>query len=276
VTPATQLVASARVSHLFVEVAGARIHLLDFGGSGRPVILLHGVLGQAWMWHDAAPGLAAHGRVLALDFRGYGDSQWGGEGYSTDGHADDVEAVIEALGAEEVDLVGFSWGGLVALALAARRPELVRRLAMVDIPPSSTQSETELPPLTGAYADHADAVESERRLSPRADEEMLSVMAAFGTRAAPGGGLTRKLDPFFLERWPFRGDNRWDELRALKQRLLVVHALQSQVLSGDDAARMREEAHDASLVEIDDCGHLIPVERPAQLSAALADFLGAS
>jgi pimeloyl-ACP methyl ester carboxylesterase len=272
VTPATQLVASARVSHLFVEVTGARLHLLDFGGSGRPVILLHGVLGQAWMWHEAAPGLTAAGRVLALDFRGYGDSQWGDGGYTTDGHADDVEALVGALDSE-VDLVGFSWGGLVALAVAARRPELVRRLAMVDIPPSSGQSETQVPPLSAQYAGHAEAVEGERKLSPRADDRMLATMAAFGTRAAPGGALARKHDPFFLERWPFRGDDRWDELRAVRQPLLLVHALESPVLSREDAIRMRDEAHDATLVEIEDCGHLIPVERPTQLTAALADFL---
>jgi pimeloyl-ACP methyl ester carboxylesterase len=275
VTSATQLVASARVSHLFVEVAGARIHLLDFGGSGRPVILLHGVLGQAWMWHDAAPGLTAAGRVLALDLRGYGDSQWASDGYTTDGHADDVEAVIEALGSD-VDLVGFSWGGLVALAVAARRPELVRRLAMIDIPPSSRQSDTEVPPIGSQYAGHAEAVEGERKLSPRADERMLATMAAFGTRAAPGGGLTRKHDPFFLERWPFRNDDRWEELRSIRQPLLLVHAADSIVLSAEDAARMRDEAHDATLVEIEDCGHLIPVERPAQLTSALAGFLEAT
>ena len=271
-TPATQLVASTRVSHLFVEIEGARLHLLDFGGSGRPVILLHGVLGQAWMWHDVAPGLTAAGRVLALDFRGYGDSQWSEGGYTTEGHADDVEAVIEALGTE-VDLVGFSWGGLVALALAVRRPDVVRRFAMVDIPPASSQSETEVPPLSPEFANHAAAVEIDQRLSPRAGKRMLATMGAFGTRAAPGGGLTRKHDPFFLERWPFRSDDRWDELRAARQPLLIVHAAQSPVLSAEDAALMREEAHEATLVQIGDCGHLIPVERPTPLTTALADFL---
>jgi pimeloyl-ACP methyl ester carboxylesterase len=273
VTAATQLVASARVSHLFVDVGGSRLHLLDFGGSGRPVILLHGVGGQAWMWHEVGPGLTASGRILALDLRGYGDSQWSENGYSTDSHADDVEAVIDGLGVDEVDLVGFSWGGLVALAVVSRRPELVRRIAMIDIPPSSAQSETEIPPLGGAYADHAEAVEGERRLSPRAADGMLATMAAFGTRAAPGGGLTRKLDPFFLERWPFRSDDRWDELRALHKPLLLVHAADSVVLSAEDAERMRDEAPDARLVEIADCGHLIPVERPHDLTAALREFL---
>lgn len=269
----TPLLASARVSHLFVEVDRARIHALDFGGSGRPGILLHGVGGQAWMWHGVAPGLTALGRILALDFRGYGDSQWAADGaYTTERHADDVEAVIAGLG--EVDLVGFSWGGLVALALAARRPELVRRLVMIDIPPASGQSETDIPPLGGEYADHPEAVERERALSPRAGAAMLDAMAAFGTRAAPGGGLVRKHDPFFLERWPFRSDDRWDELRALRVPLLVVHARESRVLSAQDAERMRAEAGaGATLVEIEDSGHLVPVEQPAALTAALRSFL---
>ena len=113
------------------------------------------------------------------------------------------------------------------------------------------------------------------RLSPRAAQRMLATMASFGTRAAPGGGLTRKHDPFFLERWPFRSDDHWDQLRSVRQPLLLVRASESPVLSAEDAARMREEAHDARLVEIEDCGHLIPVERPTQLNAALADLLGA-
>jgi pimeloyl-ACP methyl ester carboxylesterase len=269
------LVASRPVSHLFVDAGDARLHALDYGGDGRPVLLLHGVGGQAWMWHEVAQALRAAGRVLALDFRGYGDSQWAADGaYSSDGHAADVEGFIDCLGAREVDLVGFSWGGLVALGVAARRPAAVRRLAMVDVPPSFAQSETDIPALGAGYADHAAAVAGERALSPRAGETMLATMAAFGTRAAPGGGLVRKHDPLFLERWPFRSDDRWDELRSLRAPLLVVHARESRVLSGDEAARMRDEAGgEAALAEIEDSGHLVAVEQPAALAAALLAFL---
>jgi pimeloyl-ACP methyl ester carboxylesterase len=262
-------------AHRFVHVDGTRLHVLDHGGSGRLVLLIHGVLGHAWMWHDVAPALAGTGRVVALDLRGYGDSQWSATGaYSTEDHADDVAAVIEQLDGGPADVVGFSWGGLVGLALATRRPELVARLAMVDVPPSFAQSETDVPPLAGEYDSHDEAVEAERRLSPRAGDHMLGVMAAHGTRPAGGGRLARKHDPRFLERWPFRRDDRWDELRALAAPLLIVHARESMVLSEGEAARMCEQAPDAELVRIADCGHLVPVERPRELGAALATFLG--
>jgi len=261
--------------HRFLQVDGLRLHVLDFGGAGRPVLLLHGVLGQAWMWAGVAPALTGAGRVLALDLRGYGDSQWSPTGaYATEDHAGDAAAVIERFGAGAADVVGFSWGGLVGLALAARRPDLVRRLAIVDVPPSFAQSDTEVPPLAGEYASHAEAVEAERRLSPRAQDGMLDVMASHGTRPTAGGRLARKHDPTFLQRWPFRRDDRWEQLRALGAPLLIVRASDSAVLSEDEADRMRGEARAATLVRIADCGHLVAVERPGPLAAAVTAFLG--
>ncbi len=263
------------VGHRFVVVDGLRLHLLDFGGDGRPILLLHGVVGQAWMWHDVAPLLTGVGHVLALDFRGYGDSQWSADRrYSTEDHASDVSGVATALGADSVDLVGFSWGGLVALALAASS-SAVRRLAIVDIPPSSPLAETDVLALPNGFSSHAEAVEGERLLSPLASERMLDVMAAFGTRSTEAGRLVRKHDPLFLERWPFRTDDRWGELRAIDQQLLVVHAEQSRVLSADDAERMVAEARAATLARIPECGHLVPVERPQELARALVSFLSA-
>jgi pimeloyl-ACP methyl ester carboxylesterase len=265
----------ALVEHRFVEVGGVRLHVLDFGGDGRPVVLLHGVGGTAWLWHDVAARLREVARPLALDFRGYGESQWAPLGeYSTDGYAEDVTGVLASLEVEEADVVGFSWGGLVGIALAAGSP-LVHRLAVVDIPPSSRLGEHEVAPLPYAFASHAEAVEGERALSPRASERTLELLAAHTTRPADGGRLVRKLDPVFLDRWPFRSDDRWAELRSLRQPVLVVHAEQSPVLSADDAARMVEALPDGRLVTIPECGHLVPTEQPAELATALAEFLAA-
>jgi pimeloyl-ACP methyl ester carboxylesterase len=265
----------AAVEHRFVEVAGVRLHVLDFGGRGLPVVLLHGVGGTAWIWHDVAARLTRARRPLALDFRGYGESQWAPRGdYSTDGHADDVTGVLAALGIEEADIVGFSWGGLVGIALSAGSP-LVRRLAVVDIAPSSRLGEHDVAPLPYAFASHAEAVEGERTLSPRASEPTLELLAAHTTRPTEGGRLVRKLDPVLLDRWPFRRDDRWAELRSLHQPVLVVHAEQSAVLSAEDAERMVDTLPDGRLVTIPDCGHLAPTERPEELASALEEFLAA-
>jgi pimeloyl-ACP methyl ester carboxylesterase len=259
--------------HGFIQANGLRLHHLDFGGADRPILCLHGVCGHAWMWHAVAPGLAGLGRVMALDMRGHGDSQWSAAGeYATEHHVADLEAVVDHLGADQVDLVGLSWGALVSTAFATRHPESVRRLAIIDVPPSFTQGETDLQPRPAAFATHEEAVEWERGANPRASDDMLQVMAGFGTR--PGeAGLVRKHDPFFLQRWPFRSDDRWGELQALELPVLLVHAEQSYVLSAEVAERMAEVIRNGRLVRVPNSGHLVPVENPGALTDALTEFL---
>ena len=271
--PPAPAVLSATATHCFIQVDGRRLHLLDLGGESRPVVFLHGVGGNAWLWLAVCRELAGTGRLLALDLRGYGESQWSADlAYATDDHVGDLDAVLNALEISEVDLVGFSWGGLIGLELAARSSR-VRRLAMVDVPPSFAQSETDIPSLAYDFATVDDVIDAARKLSPRADESTLATVAALAVRPAEGGHLVKKHDAYFLLRWPFRSDDCWDALRSLRQPLLVVHATDSPVLSGEVAARMVAEARDARLVEIADCGHMVPIEQPAALAAALAEFL---
>lgn len=159
-THASGLQGLAPVTHAFAESDGLRLHALDFGGQGPPLLLLHGVGGHAWMWHEVVRDLAGTCRPIALDLRGYGDSQWSpGRAYSTDQHVRDAAALLDFLGIERVDVAGFSWGGLIGLGLAAREPNRVGHLAMIDIPPSFTQSETEIPRLPGRFEDRRDAID---------------------------------------------------------------------------------------------------------------------
>ena len=267
--------APANPAHDFVVADGIRLHLLDYGGRGRPIVLLHGVGGHAWMWAEIAPALAEIGRPLALDLRGFGESQWSDDrAYATEDHRDDLARVAGALELGRVDLVGFSWGGLVALAYTAAYPDRVRRLVIIDIAPSSALAETALPPgITGRFADHAEAVEAQRRLAPRASDAQLEIMAAFDTRSHPDGGLETRRDPLFLERWPFRADDRWDELRALDAPTLVVRAADSVVLSPAEAEQMVAEAPAARLVTVPEAGHLVVLEQPAAVRRTLVEFL---
>jgi len=123
-------------THRYLEVEGRRLHYLDWGGDPgkRTFVLLHGGAAHAHWWDGVAPMLTPYGRVLALDFRGHGRSQWAdSEHYGPPSYLKDVRGLIDSLGTRAV-LVGHSMGGAVAQRVAVAHPELLDALIMVDAP----------------------------------------------------------------------------------------------------------------------------------------------
>jgi pimeloyl-ACP methyl ester carboxylesterase len=103
---------------------------IDVTGNGPPLVLLHGVGANRFIWRHVSPRLGGERRVLAPDLPGFGESPPAGSGFGLGQVAAVLaEAVIEQTGGA-FDLVGNSLGGAVALQLAADRPELVRRLVL--------------------------------------------------------------------------------------------------------------------------------------------------
>jgi pimeloyl-ACP methyl ester carboxylesterase len=116
----------------FVVVNGARLHYVDWGGNGAPVILLAGLGNTAWIWSDFAPPLASDFRVLALTRRGYGESQQSASGYGLDTLVDDIRGFMDALGLERADFVAHALAGAELTRFAALHPDRVRRLVYLD------------------------------------------------------------------------------------------------------------------------------------------------
>jgi pimeloyl-ACP methyl ester carboxylesterase len=112
---------------------GATVHYLDSGGSGRPVILLHGLAGHAGEWLGTMRHLFPRCRTVAIDQRGHGRSTRIPDDLSRDAFADDVAAVIDAAAFEPpVVLIGQSMGAHTAFLTAARHPHLVSHLVMIE------------------------------------------------------------------------------------------------------------------------------------------------
>lgn len=116
-----------------VDIGGQQIHLVDHGGEGPPLLLVHGLAGSAVDWRDVAPALAAHHHVVALDLPGFGRSPHGPRRASISRYQHVVAQVAAHVGGgRPVVLVGNSMGGLVAMLVAARNPQRVAALVLVD------------------------------------------------------------------------------------------------------------------------------------------------
>jgi haloacetate dehalogenase len=123
----------------WIDAAAGRIFARS-GGSGPPLVLLHGFPETHVMWHKVAPALAAHFTLVAMDLRGYGWSSaprsHGGELYAKRAMGEDVVAVMEALGHVRFHCAGHDRGARVAYRLALDHPGRIDRLALLDIVPT--------------------------------------------------------------------------------------------------------------------------------------------
>ena len=125
-----------------IQVGKVKIHL-EVGGSGPPLLLLHGHPQTHVTWHKVAPRLADRFTVVVPDLRGYGDSDKpaggaGHEAYAKRAMAADQVGVMAALGFDRFGLVGHDRGGRVAHRLALDHPQAVERIAVFDIAPTAT------------------------------------------------------------------------------------------------------------------------------------------
>lgn len=118
-------------THRDVSANGIRLHVAE-AGQGPPVVLLHGFAEFWWSWRHQLAQLADAGfRAVAVDLRGYGDSDKPPRGYDGWTLAGDVAGLIKALGESRAHLVGHAWGGMLAWTVAALQPRLVRSVSAV-------------------------------------------------------------------------------------------------------------------------------------------------
>jgi pimeloyl-ACP methyl ester carboxylesterase len=213
---------------------------LSYQEWGRPdgavVLMLHGLGSSGASWRHVAPVLGERFRVIAPDARGHGGSDWT-QDYSLELMADDVAGFCEQVGVLAAIMVGHSMGGVVAYAVAATRPEMVRLLVLEEMPPPDPAD----PPRP--YPRHPD---------PDADHDWRAVVALRRWRNAPPKG------------W-------WEMADRIGSKTLVISARQSDL----PATRMEELANRiprGSFVSVDG-GHTIHEERPSEFLRPVEPFI---
>ena len=117
----------------FATVGGLRMHYLDYPGALPAIVLLHGLSANANEFGGLLDeGLAENHRVIAPDLRGRGRTGKPGSGYSMSDHAEDIVALLDELGLEKVVMGGHSFGALLSIFLAAKYPERITRVIVID------------------------------------------------------------------------------------------------------------------------------------------------
>jgi pimeloyl-ACP methyl ester carboxylesterase len=122
-----------KTSGNYAAVNGMRLYY-EFHGAGEPLVLLHGGLGAIEMFGEVLPLLAQGRQVVAVDLQAHGRTADVDRPLSYETMADDIGALIEQLGFERADVMGYSLGGGVAMQTAIRHPQAVRKLVVVSTP----------------------------------------------------------------------------------------------------------------------------------------------
>jgi pimeloyl-ACP methyl ester carboxylesterase len=265
---------SPEYENRFVAVNGLRLHYLDWGGEGwAPLVMLHGVTGNAHHWEHIARAFRSEYRCLALDMRGFGDSQWSPAAqYESTDLAADLAGFFHELQLREAVVFGASWGGLVGLMQAADHPETVARLVLVDVGCEFSQPETAIPSRPWAFESPAAFESFERSANPLPALWTLRPYLQAELRQA-GDGWERKQDPVFARRWPFRNRAYWDEARRVRGPALLVRGARSFVLTPEMAQRTAQSIRSCRLVEVPDAGHPVHLDNPPAFEAAVRAFL---
>jgi pimeloyl-ACP methyl ester carboxylesterase len=265
-----------------VDLDGLKLHYLDWGGPGLPLVMLHGFSGHAHTWDHTAGALSHEYRVLALDQRGHGDSDWA-SGYGSKPMVDDLLHFLDRLAVDRATLMGLSMGGIVAYTFAAACPDRVERLIVLDIGPEISPIGLERISASlgksDVFASEDEAVAQARADNPRPTDANLRHRVSHNLRPLPDGTLTFKWDKALRDGSATRDEPtleaRWNAWRAVKCPILLIRGDDSDILSPETAKRMVAENPNVSLALVADCGHSITLDRPEGLLQAVTPWLAA-
>ena len=260
-----------------LHVNGVDMSVLD-EGAGRPIVLVHGFPLDHSIWEGQIAELARHGRVIAPDLRGFGASEVSPGTVAIEQFADDLDAMLNVLGiTEPIVLVGLSMGGYVAFEFWEKHRAWLRGIVLCD-----SRAAADTPEAAAGRLATADRVEREgtqvlvdsmlpRMLAPETHEsrpdvvERLRRMILSGNApglAAAARGLAGRSD---FTSW----------LPHIDCPTLLVVGKQDAISTPAEMSAVAAAIPGARLVEIDGAGHMAPLEKPAEVSAALLEFLAA-
>ena len=261
--------------NLKLQINGVAMNVLESSNvdckSSIALVFLHYFGGSSRSWTEVITRLSSTHCCIAPDLRGFGDSDSTPTGYSVAENANDVAALIEALGLEKYVLIGHSMGGKIALAFAARQPAGLQKLILLAPSPPSPE------PIDDATRAHLLSTHGTRQSAAQ-------VIGKVSARPLPGAVFERAVEDNLKTSVPawrawLESGSREDissQMASVAVPTSVVagekdEAMTPNLLSREVVARIPN----ASLVVVPDAAHLLPLEAPEEVAQILGRLLGA-
>lgn len=268
-----------------IELRGLRFYYRDWT-SAKPnaptLLLLHGYTGHARSWDSFAAAMSSRYRVLALDQRGHGETQWApATAYDTSEMVADVDAFVKALALSNFALLGLSMGGLVSIGYAGKRPAELSKLVIVDIAPEIDVEGLKRIQAGVVRSDVFDSVEEAyaraRVDNPIPPDDQLRHRVEYSMMRRDDGKFTYRYDRALRDPGnPRKGippEEGWRLAANINVPTLLVRGEVSDILSKPVAARMAKAIPNCRLVEVAGSGHPVPLDKPDAFLDAVATFL---
>lgn len=250
----------------YVQLGAYRIHYFA-GGSGEPLVLVHGLGGRALDFAFLMPALAKNHRVFALDLLGYGDSDRPDVDYSVTLETGILRQFLDSQRLTRFDLAGWSMGGWISLNFAVQSPERVRRLVLLDSAGMKFTPSFDL----GLLSPHtmADMQALEKIMTPHPGRVPAFILRDFLRQLrAHGWVVQRTVANMATGRELMDG-----KLGSVTMPVLIVWGKQDTLTPLSVAYEMHREMPQSALAVLDDCGHIAPVECHDRVLQEMQRFL---
>jgi pimeloyl-ACP methyl ester carboxylesterase len=255
-----------------------RVSALVWSDADPELVLVHGGAQNAHTWDTVA--LALDRPLVAVDLPGHGHSDWRADRrYWPVDNAEELAQVLPALAPSPRLVVGMSLGGLTSIALAARHPELVPRLVLVDVTPGVDRDKAA--PIAAfvagpeQFASFDEILERTIAFNPTRTESSLRRGILHNARENDDGTWTWRYDRWRLAEGEDMPDFRplWDDVSKLTMPLMLVLGADSGVVGEEDVAELRRRQPGVRVEVVEGSGHSVQGDRPIELARLIESFL---
>ncbi|MFQ6075447.1 MAG: alpha/beta fold hydrolase [Candidatus Bathyarchaeia archaeon] len=271
-------VLKARPAEGYVTSMGFRMHYLEWGERGREIVALHSMMMDAHGLDTFSQSMAKDSHVLAIDLLGHGDSAKPTERVSLEEHTEVVRGVVRDRGFERPVLVGHSIGGMISMVYAAKHPDEVSQMILVDIAPWDPTRERRRVsiPTPEFFESEDEALAYFRQRHPKFTADAYKNRLRHGLKRTEDGRLRLKTSMETIEmiRKTSLGIDLWPYVEGIETPTLLIRGTESEAVSPNSVERMRRTLRDFRVVDVAGATHMVPQDCPMEFEEAVRDFIG--